>query len=230
MIAGYKENPFDALFYHFRSILCEQPFPSGIENLMNLFEKNVHTDQELSEITQNLLYNVNKSFDRNKSNVNELRRRETDVYVKIFQLKVINILFMLFDWEQKAKQLISTYKKFQTDDNLELFDFNLIENMVSTNNDLIARFELALQEVLKNLEELVLAHSLPESVLVRMICVCIFSFYHQTKLNVFDEFAMSEVISDIDSSNNKIEDHASKQIRTIGESLALSMLFGIIIK
>ena len=80
MLATYAGIEVVAMYYYCRSLLCDNPFAGGLDNLKLLFEKNAHIARQLDNAGKAKLYLAASAL----PNGHERRRKEIDVKMKIF--------------------------------------------------------------------------------------------------------------------------------------------------
>ena len=200
VLATYGNSELVAVYHYCRSVLVIQPSSVGYDNLCILFDKNAKAFMQALR---------QKEYEEAQGPVvvgNGFRDRKQDagsksgkMKVHFFFLQFIRLHGLIFEWSMSKFQP-STFSSSK-------------RNLSSTLN--VGEFISDLQDLMNTLEDLLQASIFSDALLVRLLVICIFSVHES-----------------IPSSHRKVGDE--KKItrnsgpRTIGESLALVMIYGFI--
>ena len=156
ILASYSDNYFLAIFYYYRSILCEQSFTNGIENLTILYDK-------LIKNYNILIFNYNKKNKNVSMNLIERKKLEIENKSKIFLINILKLHKILFNWSNKLKTK-------QNDS-----DF-----MIDINN-----FQEEMSELMLNFDELLNNQAFSEAILLKLISLSIFSIHYSSIESIY---------------------------------------------
>jgi len=191
-----------AMYHYCRSLLCDQPFTGGVENLALLCEKNAKIFEQLNDnVKQKFFLSLNSA-----SNPHERRKKEVDVKMKIFFVNFVRLHGMLFAWAKKTKEVVVSY-----------FDVTTESQLSPATIDLSA-WDVLLRETLTDFDDLIASNAFGDFLLIRLIVICTFSVHNST---------MNEILG---SNRSKLWSTTILPYRSFGESLAVTAMLGIVNK
>jgi hypothetical protein len=181
VLAAYAESDFIAIYHYCRSVLVEQPFSVGVENLKLAYEKLIKNSAGL--------FNQQRSTSDGKS-----------ANAKTFLTKIVTLHGILFLHALKALGQSSKFSKIRVDDSKIVLTLDEVSEQLP---DLIAEFDVLISQC-----------KLSETVLLRLLIICIFSVHFSSQDQLYFESIVCST-----SSN-----------RTSAESISMSILMGLIVK
>jgi hypothetical protein len=168
VLATYHEAESIAVYHYCRSILVNERFNSGLNNLFLLFSKNLNTYEQIKKSLKMTLYDTNqRNNDRNRRNTQIMNE---NIKTKHFLTKFIRLNGILFDWTQFLQKQYVSIKKNSDEFTIEN-DHDLLEKRKYLQNEYFS----LLQNVLEELDQQLIAFSLTDTILVRIIAICLFA-------------------------------------------------------
>ena len=224
MLATYNDIECLAMYYYCRSIMCVQPFTGGVENLSLLFDRNARTADQLASSSALALMGDRR------------RRGDVDARMKVFLINFVRLHGIIFQWAKRTKQMISEVAPPLLDNHTNTnththTPISLSLSSVVAEID-VSQWEDLLRVVLADLDALLIdsntntntntgsssnyTGAFGDSLLVRLVAVCIFSVQTAGLAELFAGFVSA--------------DSKAACLHSVGETLALITLFGVVNK
>jgi hypothetical protein len=227
MLATYSDAESTALYHYCRSILSQNPFSGGFENLTRLFEMNLTSYEALQQEVQNA-HDFNKKNDHTK--------------FKFFLTSFVRLHGYFFSWSIRMHlehlkgntELISS-QATQTSEST-----TLLSKLHDTLNSKILRHDREINNeklqdmtstILEDFDYLISSGKLTDLHLLRLIAICIFSVH-------FAELPDAQLLSADSNFSSFLKNSSFSQQsaavslprpqRTIIQSMTLVLLFGIV--
>lgn len=204
------------MYHYCRSLLCDQPFAGGTENLSLLFDKNAKMFEQISSVSKERLYAASMVA----TNPNEKRKKELEVKMKIFLISFVRLHGGLFAWTKDVKHSLQAFfEKYSREDSAVALDFAEVAPIDLDSWDSIFR------SLLNDFDDLLISNSFGDYLLVRLMAICIFSVHHSSVTDLLSPHSDAAIGSQVNVSKDFLS-----QYRSSAESLALVFLFGIVNK
>lgn len=235
VLATYREDYCLAVYYYCRSILTLQPFTGGYENLAVIFCKNTTKFQILNE----------KS---NSNSYNNHRDRKSFMKLNNFMTLFIRLHGLLFWWNTLIQ---SETEESELSQNSQGEYFNLLTKKSGENGILSAEkmglskvnerinpdyYQDILRRTMKEYDELLQLPTLTDTILIKLLVICIFSIHHSiatmegTLIANAVKSTNSSQLTENDTDNNSSASQLLLSIRASTASLARTTLYNMITK
>ncbi len=212
VLATYGQVEHRAVYHYCRSILVQQPFTGGLENLSLLFAKNLRSYCALGNSAPSLR-GVLPSDRSRKGDVTRLR---------VFLTRFVRLHGMLFDWSSRMhRDLVSAPSSMESASDRNRLAPTGAEPPLSAEaqtDELMA----VLQGVLEELDVLLGSALLDDSMLTELLVLCLFSVQYAVAQE--DQLLMHA----LSYSSEETERFVGALPRTVTESLGLIVLYGFI--
>lgn len=213
VLSTYNEIECMAMYHYCRSLLCEQPFAGGIENLALLVEKNARIFEQLNDNVKQLFFlSLNSA-----ANPHERRKKEVDVKMKIFFVNFVRLHGILFTWTKKMKECVTSYfdSKDASPNSGETDESHKTPSAAVLDTN---AWDILLRETLTDFDDLLAANAFGDFLLIRLIVICAFSVHNSAFYEILGDKRKELCVSQF------------APYRSLGESLAISAMFGMVNK
>ena len=206
VLATYGNSELVAVYHYCRSVLVTQPSSVGYENLRILFEKNAKAHlqaiRQRSEEGEHQGAALAANFSTRKQDVSS---KSGKMKVHFFFSQFIRLHGLLFEWSMSKFEppTASSSKRNPTP--------------ASTVDIDVEEFTSEVQELMSTFDELLQAGIFSDALLVRLLIICIFSVHESVPSCHMRAGEEKKVVR-------------NSGPRTIGESLALAIIYGFISK
>jgi hypothetical protein len=229
--------------------MVQQPFAAGVENLVVLFDKNGRLYKQLKsgEGQQQLIDSLSHIADKNKKAI--------AFRVKTFLIMFVRLHGVLFGWTRRAVKLMANENDHQR--NAAVPEAPQEEALPTGDEagpaaaaskpirpeDLAAfnaeGFREMCQSVLEEFDSLLAASAFGETLLVRMLVLCIFSVHEASRILSSSSTTTAATTTgrndtnynrESDESDHRRDAEASTASRSLSESLALFQNIGLVNK
>ena len=208
-----------AIYHYCRSILVQQPFTGGFDNLMTMYGKNAVAFATLKK--QKMLVDVGSSKRSDKE------KKIDTVKLKAFLTKFIHLHGLLFDWATQMhryhSQTDSATPYGTTFSHLKASSAQP-EGFGSTEIN-VEMYVATLHSVLEEYDQQLAQSALSDQILVKLLVICIFSVHFSAEK---DQNILLSSAKSGDPSSTTGRSREKPQSRSVPECLALISLFGVI--
>lgn len=217
VLATYSQVEHRAVYHYCRSILVQQPFTGGLENLSLLFAKNLRSFSAIGTALPS------------RSHHGDGKSRKGDsARLKTFLTRFVRLHGLLFDWASRMhRDLASVPSSMESSSAPPGQQRQLLGEEPLSAEAQAEEFMSVLQTTLEDLDQQLSGSLLDDSLLLQLLVLCLFSVHFGVAQ---EENLLMHSMSYSDDPDLCAGSSGASAPRTVTESLGLIALFGVINK